>query len=77
MGNLVQLGNPRLERTFCNNDPGTFQVNLVDRETLLDARAHPELHQNLLVRVAGYSAQFVSLWDDLQEEIISRTGHVV
>ncbi len=54
-----------------------FQVNLVDRETLLDARAHPELHQNLLVRVAGYSAQFVSLWDDLQEEIISRTGHVV
>ena len=52
-----------------------FQVNLVDRETLLDARAHPERYQNLLVRVAGYSAQFVCLWDDLQEEIISRTIH--
>jgi pyruvate-formate lyase len=53
-----------------------FQVNWVDRDTLLDARAHPERHQNLMVRVAGYSAQFLSLWDDLQEEIISRTMHI-
>lgn len=51
------------------------QVNLVDRETLLEARAHPEHHQNLVVRVAGYSAQFVSLWEDLQDEIIARTEH--
>jgi pyruvate-formate lyase len=54
-----------------------FQVTLVDRETLLEARAHPEHHQHLQVRVAGYSAQFISLWDELQEEILARTGHVV
>jgi formate C-acetyltransferase len=52
-----------------------IQVNLVDRATLLDARAHPERYRDLTVRVAGYSAQFVALWDDLQEEIIARTGH--
>lgn len=51
------------------------QVNLVSRATLLDARVHPERYRDLTVRVAGYSAQFISLWADLQEEIIARTGH--
>lgn len=52
-----------------------IQANLLTREQLLDARAHPEEHRNLTVRVTGYSAQFVSLWDDLQDEIIARTVH--
>ena len=52
-----------------------MQINLVNREMLLEAQRHPEDHQDLMVRVAGYSAPFVSLWDDLQAEVMSRTEH--
>jgi pyruvate formate-lyase/glycerol dehydratase family glycyl radical enzyme len=52
-----------------------LQFNLVSREVLLDAKQHPELYPNLMVRVAGYSAPFTSLWGDLQDEIIARTAH--
>ncbi|MBM4049183.1 MAG: hypothetical protein FJ279_29130, partial [Planctomycetes bacterium] len=52
-----------------------FQFNLVTREMLLEAKRCPEKYGNLMVRVAGYSAPFTSLWEDLQEEIIARTGH--
>ena len=52
-----------------------LQFNLVDREMLLDAKRNPERHSDLMVRVAGYCAPFTSLWDDLQDEIIARTGH--
>jgi len=51
------------------------QFNLVNREMLLEARAHPEKHTDLMVRVAGYSAPFTTLWPDLQDEIIARTEH--
>ena len=53
------------------------QFNLVDRQQLLEARRNPEAHGDLVVRVAGYSAPFTSLWADLQDEIIARTGHTV
>jgi formate C-acetyltransferase len=52
-----------------------IQFNFYTREMLLEARSCPEKHTNLMVRVAGYSAPFVSLWEDLQAEIISRTEH--
>ena len=54
-----------------------LQFNLVSREMLLDAKRHPERHSDLMVRVAGYSAPFTSLWDDLQDEIIARTEHTI
>jgi choline trimethylamine-lyase len=50
-----------------------MQISVVDTETLLDARAHPEKHLNLLVRVAGYSARFVDLSPQEQDEIIGRS----
>ena len=53
------------------------QFNMVDREMLLDAKQNPEKHADLMVRVAGYSAPFASLWGDLQDEIIARTGHAL
>jgi formate C-acetyltransferase len=43
---------------------------------LLDAKARPDLYRNLMVRVAGYSAPFTSLWEDMQDEIIARTEHL-
>ncbi len=49
------------------------QYNVVSRETLLDAQAHPENYKNLVVRVAGYSALFTTLSRSLQDDIIART----
>jgi len=54
-----------------------LQFNFYNREMLLDAKEHPEKYGNLMVRVAGYSAPFVSLWADMQEEIIARTEHSI
>jgi pyruvate formate-lyase/glycerol dehydratase family glycyl radical enzyme len=51
------------------------QVNVVDQEVLLRAREDPEQHQNLVVRVGGYSDYFVQLPDALQEDVIARTTH--
>jgi len=45
----------------------------VDSETLMDAKQRPEEYQDLIVRVAGYSAYFVELSEGLQDHIIDRT----
>lgn len=50
-----------------------MQISVVDTETLLEARAHPERYPHLLVRVAGYSARFVDLTPQEQDEIIGRS----
>ncbi len=52
---------------------GEMQFNYLDNQTLLDAQQHPEKYRDLVVRVAGYSAFFVELCKDVQDEIISRT----
>jgi len=49
------------------------QFNVVDAATLRDAQVHPELHRDLIVRVAGYSDYFCDLGKALQDEIIART----
>ena len=49
-----------------------LQMNCVDREQLLDARKHPERHEDLIVRLYGYSARFVRLTPEMQDEFISR-----
>lgn len=63
-----------LLRTFFNRMHGYHvQFNVVSRETLLDAQAHPENHRDLIVRVAGYSAFFNVLSRKTQNDIIERT----
>ena len=52
----------------------TMQISMVDTETLLDAREHPERWPNLMVKVAGYSARFVDLTEEEKTEIIARTS---
>ena len=52
-----------------------IQLNVIDRDTLLDAKKHPEKHRELLVRVTGYSAYFVSLSPESQDNIIARYAH--
>jgi formate C-acetyltransferase len=51
------------------------QFNVVTAETLRAARARPEAHRDLIVRVAGYSDYFCDLSVALQDEIIARTEH--
>jgi len=51
------------------------QFNVVRKEDLLDAQAHPENHRGLTIRVAGYTAYFTDLATDLQNEIIARTTY--
>ena len=59
---------------FFNKNGYHVQINFIDRETLVDAQAHPEDYSNLMVRVAGYSAFFVDLPTPVQDDIISRTS---
>lgn len=54
-----------------------MQFNIVDAATLKDAQIHPENHSDLIVRVAGYSAFFTGLSDQLQTDIIGRTEHTM
>ncbi len=60
-------------RGFFDQKGMHVQYNVVSRETLLDAQAHPENYKTLVVRVAGYSALFTTLSRSLQDDIINRT----
>jgi formate C-acetyltransferase len=63
--------------TYLRRGGFEIQVNVVGRETLLEAQQHPERYPDLLVRVAGYSDYFVHLNRNLQDEVIARTEHTL
>jgi formate C-acetyltransferase len=62
-----------LLRTHDQMGGGQIQFNCVDRDRLVAAQMAPDDYRSLMVRVAGYSAFFVELCRDIQDEIISRT----
>ena len=62
-------------RNFIENGGQIFQGDVTPLEELLDAQQHPEEHANLVVRVGGYSARFVNLSPELQENVICRIRH--
>ncbi len=51
------------------------QINVLDPETLLRARAEPEAYRDLVVRIGGYTDYFVRLSPEMQDEVIRRTTY--
>jgi pyruvate-formate lyase len=69
-------GNEKLRQfvsTFFDEGGLQIQYNVMDSDTLRQAQAKPEDYRDLVVRVAGFSAYFVELHKDLQDDIIRRT----
>ena len=62
-------------KTYFQQGGMQMQFNVVTSELLKDAMAYPENYRNLLVRISGYNAYFVTLNKEMQIELIERTGY--
>ena len=61
-----------LVKFFIERGGHQLQINTINRETLMDAQAHPERHRHLIVRVWGWSGYFIELEKTYQDQIIKR-----
>lgn len=65
-----------LMQGFCALGGYFMQVDVLDVQTLLDAREHPEQYKTLSVRVSGWNARFVTLDDAWQRMVLERAGYI-
>ena len=66
-----------MSKTYLEQGGMEFQYNVVETDVLREAKEEPEKFHDLVVRIAGYSAYFVELAPDLQDDIISRNENMI
>ena len=64
-------------RVFVDQKVDHIQINVVSADALRAAQKEPDKHKDVVVKVAGYNARFIDLYEELQDSIIARTEHAL